>query len=157
MQRLRSTGIVLMILLLASCSRSGPKPIKDMVPLSQVTGVVTVNGKPVRMVFVACVATSEIKEKRKEYLSQMYAYTNDKGEFVMRTYRAGDGLPAGEYNMLFKLVPSSQAERDKEGDSDKLENVFYDMKKPYKTIKVEEGKALDVGTIDLKAPNYKGK
>src|SRR6478736_3014887 len=100
MRRLTSVGIVLVCLGSISCSRSGPAPIKDKVPVSKVTGIVTINGQPYPNVMVRCFPTGPIKEKRNEYIARFYNFTSDKGEFAMKTYAYNDGLPAGDYGMI---------------------------------------------------------
>ncbi len=144
-------GIVCLCLLQTSCS--GPKrPVaKDKVPLTHVTGTIHVDGEPVSGVNIRYVPKGEIAEKREQYVNSFNVQTNESGEFSLKTYARGDGVPEGEYGLFFTLYPQDRAEQIRDGEYDKLGEQYSNRGKPLKVIKVEVGDDVDVGTIELKS------
>ena len=135
-----------------SCSRSKGKVIKDKVPLSPVTGTVVINSEPAQNVIVDCVPLSPIAEKRPQFGTSFRAVTAQDGTFSLSTYSRGDGIPYGEYAVLFRRL-----EQRPSGEKDLLGGQYSDAAKPLMKIKVEEGSDLDLGEIALKQPANPGK
>ncbi len=130
-----------------SCSRSKGKVIKDKVPLSQVTGTVIINSEPAQNVMIDCVPLTPIAEKRPQFGTSFRAVTAHDGTFSMSTYARGDGIPYGQYAVLFRRL-----EQKPSGEKDLLGGQYSDVMKPFMKIKVEEGEELDLGDIELKQP-----
>jgi hypothetical protein len=135
-----------------SCSRSKGKVIKDKVPLSHVTGTVLINSEPAQNVMIDCVPLTPIAEIRPQFGTSFRAVTDHDGTFSLSTYARGDGIPYGQYAMLFRRL-----EQKPSGEIDLLGGQYSDIQKPYKKIKVEEGEELDLGEIELKQPANTGK
>ena len=70
----------------------------------------------------------------------------------MSTYARGDGIPYGEYAVLFRRI-----EQQRSGEKDLLGGQYSDVTKPFMKIKVVEGEELDLGEITLKQPANAGK
>jgi hypothetical protein len=153
--------IVLAVLLqccwMAGCGGGGPKP-PETVPTFPVTGVVKIDGKPTPMVRVLLFPIDKIPEWFDPRLAAPHwAATDPEGKFKITTYVSGDGAPVGEYAVFFhwegnpKIVPL--------GDPDEIPvdpvaakfNAKYAnlMKPQLPTVKVEEGKPTDMGTLEL--------
>jgi hypothetical protein len=137
---------------LISCSRSKGKVIKDKVPLSHVSGTVFIDSEPAQNVIVDCVPLVAIAERRPQFGTLFRAVTAGDGTFSMSTYSRGDGIPYGEYAVLFKRI-----EQDRSGERDLLGGQYADAGKPLMKIKVEEGEDLDLGEITLKQSAKTGK
>ncbi len=135
-----------------SCSRSKGKVIKDKVPLSHVMGTVVINSEPAQNVMIDCVPLSPIAEKRPQFGTSFRAVTESDGTFSLSTYSRGDGIPYGQYAVLFRKL-----EQKPSGEIDLLGGQYSDIQKPYLKIKVEEGEELDLGEIALKQPANTGK
>jgi hypothetical protein len=135
-----------------SCSRSKGKVVKDKVPLSHVTGTVLINSEPAQNVIIDCVPLSPIAETRPQFGTLFRAVTALDGTFSLSTYSRGDGVPYGQYAVLFKRL-----EQRPSGEKDLLGGQYSDVLKPLMKIKVEEGTDLDLGEITLKQPANAGK
>ena len=83
-------------LVLAGCS--GGDAAKH-VAVFKVTGTVTFQGKPLAQAIVTF--------SPKEGQPVAFGTTNDKGEFTLTTYTAGDGAAAGSYGVLVSKAASS--------------------------------------------------
>ncbi len=135
-----------------SCSRSKGKVIKDKVPLSHVTGTVIINSEPAQNVMIDCVPLGPIAETRPQFGTSFRGVTSSDGTFSMSTYARGDGIPYGEYAVLFRRI-----EQQRSGEKDLLGGQYSDVMKPFMKIKVVEGEELDLGEITLKQPANAGK
>lgn len=142
--------VVILSISQISCSRApvGPKYEKK-VPLTKVTGTVTVDGQPAEGVYVMYTPTIKIAEERPQVTSRFFVLTNSKGGFTFRCYTNGDGVPAGEYALTFKWLPIDRDELREKGEVDKLGKQYSNLTKPFKTIEVKDGEPLDLGTIEL--------
>jgi hypothetical protein len=142
--------VACILFILPCCSSVEPPPVvTNQVPVSKVSGTLTVKGKPEAGVVVICKPIGTIAETRQQFLSGMTASTDADGKFQFSTYEAGDGLPMGEYALLFKWMPTSDEEMARDGERDKLDGKYDKPDRPFTKIKVEEGKPLDLGTIAL--------
>jgi hypothetical protein len=138
-------GLAFVCLFHTACSRPRRPPITDKVPLTQVTGTVTVDEVPTSGVHIQYVPQGEIAEKRERYLNRFFLLTGNGGTFSLSTYQNGDGIPCGEYVLEFKLI-----EQLLSGERDKLGGYYSNVGSPFMTIKVEENHDLDLGEIELK-------
>ncbi len=144
--RLLSVGLLCVCWGLISCSSSKGPLIKDKVPLTHVKGKILVDGQPTAGVIVRYYPDGPIAETRQKYLLNFQAMTFLDGSFKFQTYALGDGVPAGEYSLVFTLL-----EQKNSGEFERLAEEFTDRKNPFKKIKVEPGADLDLGLIELKS------
>jgi hypothetical protein len=148
-------ALIVTCFLQVSCSRSrGPK-VKDKVPLAKVKGKVLVDGQPASGVIVRYAPENPVAETRKEVLGRFYVMTNSKGDFALRTYANGDGVPFGDYLLTMTWFSQDKDEILRAGEVDKLGGQY--AKTPYSKFKVEAAKEIDLGTIELKSPSLKKK
>jgi hypothetical protein len=119
---------------------------KETVP---VTGMLTVDGKPEPniMVTLTTIATSQAGGSAADALPSA-TFTDATGAFALSTYEQGDGAPLGEYVVTFSWPTMNMISMQYEGD--RLDGKYNDVKTAETRIKVESGKPVDLGTIDLK-------
>ncbi|HID74375.1 MAG TPA: hypothetical protein EYP56_00055 [Planctomycetaceae bacterium] len=141
-------GSALCGLLLCGCGEEG-KPRKKTYP---VTGEVYVDGKPASQLAVRCVSVQGID---KENPTTSSAFTDENGKFEISTYETADGVPEGEYILTFEWgqwnLVSGQY-----GGPDKLKGRYKDPKKSTVRFKVEGGKPVDLGRIELSTKGGQG-
>ena len=116
--------------------------ISDTVPLSHVRGSVLVDEVPTPGIHIQYVPLHEIAERRERYRNRFFMLTRTGGRFSLSTYVDGDGLPYGDYALEFRWI-----EQNLSGERDRFGGRY--SKPPFKTIKVEAGKELDLGEIKL--------
>ena len=94
-------SLLFAICCLTSCDGSGKRPTPQInkVPVVPVRGTVTVDGKPEVGVKVQCIPQGEFAAKEK--VNFLRGITAGDGKFSVSTYEAGDGLPPGEYIIVF--------------------------------------------------------
>jgi len=103
---LTAIGLGLCIPLLTGCGNSG-----DLLPLSQVTGQVLVDGGPLEGAWIVFypVGGSELLQ-----VLRPRGTTNAGGQFQLKTYLPGDGAPLGDYKVTVqwhgKPVPEDSAD-----------------------------------------------
>ena len=103
-------------LLLSSCGRTdSPRPYPCK-------GSVRINGEPAKD---AMVAFYHLDEWGKRTIVPM-AWTDDHGDFVLTTYKEGDGAPAGDYEVTITW-PAYHTRRGV--GPDRLDGRFADPKK----------------------------
>lgn len=129
-------------LLAASC---GPKLPGNIKPTFPVKGQLSVDGKPVADVAIACESVQGPDVKNPSVSS---ARTAADGTFAFSTYREGDGLPEGEYALTFSWREYSNAKHNFVGP-DKLKGRYADPKQSKFRVKVEKGKPVDLGKVEL--------
>jgi hypothetical protein len=137
--------------LLSSCSEEIPQPAEQKkVPVTQVTGTITVDGAPQAGIEIGCVPIGTFSYGDLS-AKALHGITNEKGEFALGTYDLSDGIPAGEYSLTFSwpLVTLIKQDDAKRAKSDRLKGKYSTAKKSPKKIKVEEGKPLQVDALDL--------
>ncbi len=127
-------------LLLCSCGEEGP-PRKETYP---VTGEVYVDGQPAANLAVRCIDVNGMDKEDPTFSS---AFTDESGKFEIATYESGDGVPEGEYVLTFEW--GKWQLNGSYGGPDKLNDRYKDSKKSQNRFNVEEGKATELGRIDL--------
>jgi 5-hydroxyisourate hydrolase-like protein (transthyretin family) len=126
-----------------SCSHKRTDPNRvDTVP---VKGLVLVDGQPIADVTVDIHNVADAGAKQ---VTKPFAKTKGDGKFEFSTYEAGDGVPPGEYVATFNAKKFSMISHSYVGP-DKLNNRYSDPKKSQVRIKVEKGKPVDLGKIEL--------
>ena len=108
--RVRASWVVMfatMVLFSAGCGKSeGPKP-KNAKATTPVKGTVTIDGSPVAGVGVLFVPAGDAADTviDDEFVVAHSATTDAEGKFSVSTYVPGDGVPPGDYNVVFRWVP----------------------------------------------------
>ena len=128
---------------LLSCS-CGDK-IPDRKPTFPVTGEVYVDGQPAAQLQVTC---HDVKGIDTADPTVSAALTDQDGKFAVSTYQSGDGVPEGEYVLTFvwgkfDLISKSY------GGADRLKGRYSDPQKSAWRFRVEAGKPIDLGCIEL--------
>ena len=117
---------------LAGCGESIPSlPQQKVYP---VTGKVTFRGKPTEGIRVTFVATVPIDER---YFNSE-PFTAADGTFRCTTYKEGDGLPAGVYN-VWLTWPEQPNEDQRSMEFDRLGSRYNNPNAPAYRITVKEG------------------
>jgi len=137
---------------LVSCGDGGKPKIKK-VPLTKVTGKVTVDGAPQPLVVVTFIPTGPFEPS--DRAQTLVAVSDEQGNYAPSTYEMRDGLPAGEYGVIFSWTPVpplrlGQSDEDQPEPTDKLNGKYSDRENPPLKIKVESGKPLVIDVMDLK-------
>lgn len=115
-----------------------------------VVGKVLVDGKPVEMIAVRCISASGMD---KDNPTMSSAFTDKDGRFEINTYEKGDGVPEGNYVLTFEWGSFNMVSRGYGGD--KFKKKYSDPKKSevkftVSADKAEDGKPIDLGSIELK-------
>lgn len=126
---------------LCSCSKED-----DGLPqvTCSVTGVVLVDGQPVKDLSVTCRAVGA-KWKNPPTASVL---TNGDGNFTFTSFANGDGLPEGEYALTFFWGTMNLATMHYDGP-DKLNGRYNDVATSQFRFTVENGTPVEIGEIDL--------
>jgi hypothetical protein len=124
--------------MLSSCGKKGPPRVPLVGP---VTGQVLVDGQPAKGVRIIGQSSAPIDTKNPAIPS---ATTEEDGKFSMYTYSPGDGMPAGDYVLLFTW---QEGPFTKPGP-DKLKGRYATPAKSTVKCKAEKGK-VDLGKIEL--------
>jgi len=133
--------LAVIIATLVSCSRKPTQFRKETYP---VKGVVYVDGNPASNLQVT---VHDVKGIDKEHPTMSTAMTDDKGQFAVSTYNQGDGVPEGEYTATFVWGELNLLSMQYSGD--KLKGRYNDPQKSQVRFKVEKGKPVDLGKIEL--------
>jgi hypothetical protein len=135
------------VLLLSSCivcgACSGGR-IENQKATIPVKGKVLVDGQPAANLTIDCVPAEGI-DKANPTLSS--AMTDKDGVFVLSTYKAGDGVPEGEYALTFRWGTLNTFRHDFEGD--KLNGRYTDPKNSVAKFTVKKGQPTELGEIKL--------
>ena len=99
---LRAAGVIVLV---AGCSRSEFKNLKQ--PTFPVTGEVRLDGKPLAG---ATLVFKPVDASKFKWREQPQATTDAEGSFVVFTYNAGDGAPAGDYRVGIAVLGASDDE-----------------------------------------------
>jgi hypothetical protein len=134
-----------------------PKGIEDKVPLTPVTGKISVDGAPTAGVMLQYVPNGEIAEKRPQYVKYFVVQSSADGTFALKTYAQGDGVPAGEYRLYCQYFASEGEERRRDLGEDALGGKYFPPHKPARTFTAKLGEPLDLGTIEVKSAPKKRK
>lgn len=89
------TGCSLLLAGVSGCSTVEAGPQEDLVPVS---GTMTIDGKPVEGVMVSFIPTGTGNMAHRGS-----AVTDSDGQFEMLNYQNKDGLPPGDYLVVFSL------------------------------------------------------
>ena len=134
------------LLTVSGCGPDGPKPVnqKDVVP---VIGTVHVDGEPKRGVKVR-LAPNPMPADRRVALPSI-GRTDDEGKFAFTTYYQDDGVPVGEYHLLFELDlnPSGTAQDFFRGKYSIPAQSTHTL-----SVKGDEEGPIDLGVIELTGP-----
>lgn len=115
---------------------------------SGLTGQVFVDGAPVPAASPLKVECHNVAGIDQTHPTVSSALTGEDGKFEISTYKAGDGVPAGEYVLTFvwgrmDLISASY------GGPDKLGGAYSDPGKSEFKVVVVEGEPTDLGKIEL--------
>lgn len=132
--------IISAMLILCGCTPPGPA----RKPTVAVTGEVYSQGKPAADV---AVTLHDRKGMDKDLPSTSSAMTDQNGKFFVSTYEAGDGAPEGEYTVTFSWGQINRISMQYEGD--KFKGKYSSPDNSKFQIKVEKGKPVDMGRIEL--------
>ena len=135
---------VLRCLLLMTIAVAGCESQSDRNVTSTVKGQVVVDGNPAAGIQVQLIATNGAPAT-----SVSAAMTTEQGSFEISTYEQGDGAPAGEYSATFtwrELAVMNQGA----DMPDKLKDRYSNPQSSTFKVKVESGKPVDMGKIELK-------
>lgn len=121
------------------------KPDPNQLKTFPVTGLVWVDGKPAESLAVNCHNVKGLNSKNPT-LSQ--ALTDKDGKFQIGTYNNGDGVPEGDYTLTY-MWGGWQGISMRYGGPDKLNDRYNDPEKSPTKFKVEKGKPIDLGKIEL--------
>lgn len=135
---------VLLCCCVAVLGCGGEEPFRKAT--SPVKGKVTVDGAaPGSEIQIVCHFLGTADTQHPTY-SQ--AATDAEGNFSISTYEAGDGIPAGDYVLVFTWRDYNVMARSYTGP-DKLKNRYSDpMTSPIK-LTVKDGEPLDMGVVAL--------
>lgn len=133
-----------------SCSGPPPGPKINKVPVVSVRGSVTVDGKPEAGVIVRCIPVGAFQPA--ELSAALGGRTNEDGEFTLSTYEIDDGVPPGDYTLLFvwptpSLKKQSRADEEK---NDRLKGRYSKAGQAAVKIKVEADQPQILDEIELK-------
>ncbi len=109
-----------------------------------VTGTIQVDGKAVDKLAVTCHDTKGI-DKADPTVSA--AFTDAEGNFKISTFKAGDGVPVGDYVLTFAWGEMNLLTMQYSGD--KFNGKYADSKTSTHKFTVKEGVPTELGTIDL--------
>ena len=112
--------------------------VKETAPVS---GVLTVDGKPMSDVYIYVHANGEGNPVTN-------AKTDGEGKFSFSTYLPGDGLPVGSYSLTFKLMPDIP--KNKDVGPDLFKGKYKSSQKSEQKLTVQAGKPQTEVKIDLK-------
>lgn len=126
---------------LEACSRTDPNR-KETYP---VTGSVYVDEKPAGAVQVTLHDQAGVDVNNPTF---SMTFTQADGSFALSTYEEGDGVPAGEYTITFQWRDLNPLNLQYSGP-DKLGNKYSDPQTTPFRVKVEPGKPVDLGRIEL--------
>lgn len=108
-------------------------------------GEVCVDGKPAANLAVTC---HDLAGMDRENPTLSSSCTGDDGKFRLSTYEQGDGVPEGEYVLTFMWGQMKLISMQYEGP-DKLKGRYTTPEKSPCRFKVEKGKPVDLGRINL--------
>jgi hypothetical protein len=128
--------------LLSTClivfSACGPKPPANLKETFPVKGKVLVDGQPAAMLMIDCVAAAGIDKANPSLATAM---TEKDGTFSLSTYKAGDGVPEGDYVLIFQWVTLNrfQTPSNNNQEVDKLNGRYTDPQTSTVKFSVKKG------------------
>lgn len=127
------------------CCACGEKPLENQKATFPVKGKVLVDGQPAAMLTIDCVPVAGIDKANPTTTSAM---TDKDGVFSLSTYKTGDGVPEGEYVLLFEWGTLNTFKHSYEGD--KLNGRYKDPQQSVAKFTVKKGQQpLELGEIKL--------
>lgn len=139
-----SRRLVLVMLFLAVSGCGSEEPFRKAT--SPVKGKITIDGAaPGSEVQIECHAVSQMDPAHPTF---SHTATDAEGMFSISTYAAGDGVPAGDYVLIFSWQDFNLMTRSFSGP-DKLKGRYSDVAKSEIKLTVKEGEPLDLGIIPL--------
>ena len=139
-------GSALIISALALQTGCGQKP-KERLPVTPVTGKLTVAGKAVKQVELQFHSKTPLADPMGKILAPS-ATTNADGTFAPSTYDSRDGLPPGEYAITAQYPELRVEQGETIVGPDTWNGKYNNPKQPLKSITVGE-QPLEIPTIDL--------
>lgn len=142
---------ILLVLILAPSSGCGRREseqqrlerlVPNAVGTSKVTGNVTVDGEPVKDLWVT------LHPKDASVKLRPRGQTDAKGNFKISTYTGGDGAPDGEYDITIAWLTYIKRDSDW-GGPDKLKNQYNDPKTTPFHVTIE-GEPVELDPFELK-------
>jgi len=110
----RSVIILFFVFLLVGCGS------QKRVSTFPVSGKVLVNGKPAVDLFV----TFHPTPKKDGQSFMPYGKTDEKGDFQLNTFANGDGVPLGDFLVVFEWREKSGAFKNQFNGTDRLKGKF---------------------------------
>jgi hypothetical protein len=131
---------------IVGCGSTGGPDGGPRISTMQVTGTVHVDGVGVSYLKVTAKPASGVGALPLD----PSAMTTADGKFSLSTYESGDGVPAGEYKLIFEWGELNLMNGQYSGD--KLNGKYSDPEKSEFTVTVAVGdQPKDLGTIELKS------
>lgn len=137
--------ITLSLLVSAFCCACNNEPVRDFKQTTPVTGRVLVDGEPAEGLTIDCRSLAGPDTSAPTHST---GNTDKDGNFSLSTYKIGDGVPEGEYALLFKWGIIKNALRRQNVD-DKLNGRYQDPQKSQVKFTVDDGQPVDLGDIKL--------
>ncbi len=131
------TGFTMIVVLGLGCSKPQSGSRLKTYPTF---GVVEVDGQPAEGVFVTCYPDKDTSE----YQRPLGTITGGDGKFAFSTYAANDGLPEGQYKLVFQW---NELGIDK--TADRLGGNYTDPAKSKIELFVGNGETGNLGIIEL--------
>jgi hypothetical protein len=135
------------VLLFSFCALvgcGGDEPFRK--PTSLVKGKVTVDGAaPGSEIQMEC---HPVNGMDTQHPTASQAAVDAEGNFTISTYEAGDGIPPGDYILVFSWRDYNVMARSYSGP-DKLKDRYSDPKTSPIKLTVKEGEPLDMGIVAL--------
>ncbi|MHC5538897.1 hypothetical protein ACYOEI_11815 [Singulisphaera rosea] len=131
--------MVLGLILLPACNGTP----EGQVPVFPVSGQIQFKGKPLSRALVILHPADEAKYG--SGVPRPSGRTDEKGQFLLRTFALDDGAPAGSYRVSVSTVPERRSESGLFSNSkaalptDVLKGRYLDPKKTSLTAEVKEG------------------
>lgn len=135
--------VMLVCFLGLSCSK--PNVVPNRIETVPVKGLVLVDGQPLADVTIDLHSVAATDPNK---VVKPTTKTKENGTFEFSMYEAGDGVPEGEYAATFFCRKFSMLSRSYVGP-DKLKDRYVDPKQSKTRFKVEKGKPVDLGKIEL--------
>lgn len=129
-------------------------------PTAPVTGTVTLDGKPTPGILVLLFPADNPPDVvDPNVLSLSRGGTDANGKFEITTFKSGDGAPVGEYLVAFYWAGNPKIDPLANADEQPVDPAAAKFNKKYGNasksildpVKVEEGKPVDLGVIELKS------
>ena len=126
-------AVASLLFLMTGCGKEslpGPKPFP-------VRGSVMYRGQPAQKLRLAFFPIKEFEKVR----FAPSAITDEKGEFLLRSYKPGDGAPAGDYMVTFVWPDhiNTGDENDPTPEVDHFKGFYADPQKSQFRVTIQEG------------------